>query len=144
MWGQMGDITVSASSVRDSFQHFHFELTAHFAEPLGRGLELGPASAAKQFDRSTEPIGHPAFDKVFVLRAKDPQDAARLIGPESRAALLELRDTGLQLRASDRGLWAWVALNRSNPDRVPRGLTRMVQIAGRIRQNAERYPPQSG
>jgi hypothetical protein len=144
MWGQMGDITVSASSVRDSFQHFHFELTAHFATPLGRGLELGPASAAKQFDRSAEPIGHPAFDKVFVLRAKDPQDAAKLIGPESRGALLEMRDTGLQLRASDRGLWAWVALNRSDPDRVPRGLTRMVQIAERIRQNAERYPPHSG
>jgi hypothetical protein len=141
IWGQMGRIAVSAISVRDSFQHFHFEVTASFATPLGRGLELKPASSAKQFDRSGDPIGHPAFDKVFVLKARDPQDAPRLLGPESRNALLALRDTGLQLRGNDTGLWAWVGLNRAEPHRVPQGLTRMAQIAERIMHNAERFPP---
>ncbi len=141
MWGQIDGVTVSATAVRDAFQHFHFELVANFAAPLGRGLGLKPASSATQFDRSGEPVGHPAFDKIFVLKATDPTDAARLVGPETREAILQLRDHGLQLRARDEGLWAWVGLNRTEPDLVPRGLRRMVQIANRITSNAERFPP---
>lgn len=141
MWGEIEGMTVSATAVRDAFQHFHFEIVADFPRPLGRGLALKPASSATQFDRSGEPVGHPAFDKIFVLKATDPTDAARLVGPETREAILALRDTGLQLRAHDGGLWAWVGLNRNDAELVPHGLNRMVQIAARIVSNAERFPP---
>ncbi len=141
MWGEIEGLSVSAVAVRDAFQHFHFEITANFAIPLNRGLALKPASSATQFDRSGEPVGHPAFDKIFVLKATDPTDAARLVGPETRNAILELRDLGLQMRVRDEGLWAWVGLNRSEADLVPRGLKRMVQIASRIAANAKRFPP---
>jgi len=140
MWGQIDGIDVSAMVVRDAFQHYHFELKADFPTPLNRGLELKPASSATQFDRSGEPIGHPAFDKIFMLKARDELDAARLVGPETRDAILELRESGLQLRASDTGLWAWVGFTRTVPDAVPRGLTRMVQLAERIAGNASRFP----
>lgn len=140
MWGKVDGLQVSATAVRDAFQHFHFELVANFPAPLQRGLALKPASSATQFDRSGEPVGHPAFDKIFVIKSTDPTDSARLVGPETRQAILELRDMGLQLRAKDNGLWAWVGLNRSDPELVPRGLNRMVQIASRIVSNAERFP----
>jgi hypothetical protein len=143
MWGEVEGMQVSAIAVRDAFQHFHFELEASFPAPLGRGLAMRPASSATQFDRSGEPVGHPAFDRIFVVKSTDPTDSARLVGPETRQAILQLRDTGLQLRAKDSGLWAWVGLNRSDVDLVPRGLNRMVQIASRIASNAERFP-QSG
>ncbi len=139
MWGDKDGFKVQALAVRDAFQHFHFELRVDFPQPLGRGLALKPASATTQFDRSGEPIGHPAFDKVFLIKASDPTDAARLVGPETRAALLELRDAGLQLRASDEGLWAWVGFNPSHSNQVPDGLGRMVNIAKRIVSNAERF-----
>jgi hypothetical protein len=141
IWGSIDGVEVSAVSVRDSFQHFHFELEANFAEPINRGLKLRPASSATQFDRSGEPVGHPAFDKVFLLKARDPSDAARLMGPETRSAMLEMRDGGLQMRASDDGLWAWVGLNRSDSTHVTVGLKRMVQVATRIAHNAARFPP---
>jgi hypothetical protein len=144
MWGQIDGLQVSAVAIRDAFQHFHFEVSADFPAPLERGLALKPASSATQFDRSGEPVGHPAFDKIFVIKATDPTDSARLVGPETREAILELRDLGLQLRAKDTGLWAWVGLNRSEVDLVPRGLNRMVQIASRIVSNAERFPPSGG
>jgi hypothetical protein len=141
MWGDIDGLEVQALAVRDAFHQFHFELTANFPQSLARGLELKPGSSATQFDRSGDPIGHPAFDKVFILKAADPVDAARLAGPETREAMLELRDSGLQLRGNDRGLWAWVGFNRSNAALVPEGLSRMVKIAQRIRTNAERFPP---
>jgi hypothetical protein len=143
MWGQIDGIPVQALSIRDAFQHYHFELTADFPEPLGRGLKLRPASSTTQFARSGEPVGHPAFDKVFLLKSADPADAARLIGSESREAFLQLRDSGLQLRAGDKQIWAWAALNKSEPDRVPRALFRMVTLVKRIADNAERFPPSS-
>jgi hypothetical protein len=143
MWGQIEGVSVRALSIRDAYQHYHFEMTADFPEPLGRGLKLRPASSSTQFDRSGEPVGHPAFDKVFLLKSTDPVDAARLIGSESREAFLQLRDSGLQLRANDKQIWAWAALNINEPDRVPRGLFRMVTLVKRISDNAERFPPSS-
>lgn len=143
MWGQVDEIEVTVQSVRDSFRNFHFEITAAFPEPLGRGLVLKPASSATQFDRTGEPVGHPAFDKNFSLNTKDPTDAARLLGPETRLAVLELRERGVQLRGNDERLWAWVGFNPSHPDRVPLGVERMVQVARRIARNADRFEPKS-
>jgi hypothetical protein len=140
MWGTIDGMAVAAVAVRDAFQHHHFELTAEFPESLGRGLALKPASSVTQFDRTGEPLGHPAFDKVFALKAKDPVDGARLVGPETREAILALRDSGLQIRAHDAGLWAWVGFHRDNPELVPTGLQRMANIAARIAANARRYP----
>jgi hypothetical protein len=141
MWGEIDGLAVSATSVRDAYLQYHFELTANFAGPLGRALKLRPASSATPFDRSGDPVGHPAFDKFFVLKAADPVDAPRLVGPETREALLELRDSGIQVRINDDGLRAWAGLNRQVSDAVPQGLVRMAQIAGRITSNAGRYPP---
>ena len=76
MWGQIDGFKVQVLAVRDAFQQFHFELTADFPSPLARGLSLKPASSATQFDRTGDPIGHPAFDKLFMLKATDPTDAA--------------------------------------------------------------------
>jgi hypothetical protein len=141
MWGTIDGIDVKVQSVRDSFRNFHFEVTTSFPEPLGRGLSLKPASSATQFDRTGEPIGHPAFDRNFSLTTTQPIDAARLLGPETRLAVLRLREQGLQLRGSDERLWAWVGFNPSQPDAVPAGVERMVQIAARIVANAERFAP---
>ncbi|MCA9622433.1 MAG: hypothetical protein KC731_25600 [Myxococcales bacterium] len=141
MWGTIEGVEVQARSVRDSFRNFHFELSAAFPQPLGRGLSLKPASSATQFDRTGEPVGHPAFDKNFSLSTTDSVDAARLVGPETRLALLDLRDAGLQLRADDEGLWAWVGFKPTEVDQVPHGLRRLAQIALRIAGNAERFPP---
>ncbi len=143
MWGRVDGMQVSVIAVRDAFQQFHFELVANFPAPLGRGLALKPASSTAQFDRSGEPVGHPAFDKIFVVKSTDPADSARLVGPETREAILALRDTGMQLRAKDSGMWAWAGMNVGDVDMVPRGLKRMVQIAARIADNAERFPPSS-
>ena len=140
MWGQIDGLEVSAIGTRDAFQNFHYELSANFAEPLDRGLELKPASSTTQFDRSGEPVGHPAFDKIFVLKSRDPLDAARLVGTETRNAMLELRDLGLQLRVRDTGLWAWVGFDRTNLEVVPKGLARLALLAKRIMNNAERFP----
>jgi hypothetical protein len=140
VWGQIDNFEVQVVAVRDAFHQFHFELTANFPEPLDRGMALKPASASTRFDRSGEPIGHPAFDKLFSLTATDPTDAARLAGPETRDAMLKLRDSGVQLRGTDRGLWAWMGFNRSNFGLVPIGLSSMVKIAERIRVNAARFP----
>jgi hypothetical protein len=141
VWGDIGGIAVSAVAVRDAFQHFHFELSADFPAPLGRGLVLKPASSSTQFARSGEPVGHPAFDKIFIVKANEATDAARLMGPETREAILALREQGLQMRAHDGGLWAWVGLNKNDLELVPRGLTKMAQIAARVLQNHERFPP---
>lgn len=141
MWGSIDGIEVTVQSVRDSFRNFHFEVTASFPEPLDRGFSLKPASSATQFDRTGEPVGHPAFDRNFSLSTKDPVDAARLMGPETRLAVLDMRERGLQLRGNDERLWAWVGFNPSQPDHVPRGMERMVQIAKRIANNAERFAP---
>ena len=141
MWGAIDGIEVTVQSVRDSFRNFHFEVTTSFREPLGRGFSLKPASSATQFDRTGEPVGHPAFDRNFSLSTTDPVDAARLMGPETRLAVLELRERGLQLRGNDERLWAWVGFNPSQPEQVPKGVQRMVQIAARIANNAERFAP---
>ncbi|MBW2459217.1 MAG: hypothetical protein JRI68_32265 [Deltaproteobacteria bacterium] len=140
MWGQIEGLEVSAVGVRDAFQNFHYEITASFAVPLDRGLELKPASSATRFDRSGEPVGHPAFDKIFVLKSRDALDATRLVGGETRNALLELRDWGLQMRIRDVGLWAWVGFDETNVGVVPKGLARMALITKRIADNAERFP----
>ena len=140
MWGEMDGLTVQAVAMRDAFQHYHFELSADFAAPLGRGLEMRPASSATQFDRSGEPIGHPAFDKIFVIKGHNPLDPPRLVGPETRDAILALRDAGVQLRIRDHGLWAWVGLKRDEVSAVPEGLLRLAQIGGRIANNAHRFP----
>lgn len=140
MWGQIEGLEVSAIGVRDAFKNFHYELTANFAQPLDRGLELKPASSVTRFDRSGEPVGHPAFDKIFVLKSWDPVDGARLVSGETRNAMLELRDWGLQLRVRDTGLWAWVGFDPANADVVPKGLARMTLVAKRIADNAERFP----
>ncbi len=140
MWGQIEGLQVSAVGVRDAFQNFHYELEASYVFPLDRGLELKPASSATRFDRSGEPVGHPAFDKIFVLKSRDPLDGTRLVGGETRDALLELRDWGLQMRIRDTGLWAWVGFDETNVAVVPRGLARMALIAKRIADNAERFP----
>jgi len=139
MWGTVGGLTVQAIAVRDGFKQFHFEVKADFPEALGRGLMLKPASSATQFDRSSAPIGHPAFDKVFVLAATAELDAARLMGPETRNKLLELRDSGVQVRTSDEGMWAWIGFNRSNCHHVPESLDRMVEVATRIVANHKRF-----
>lgn len=141
MWGSIDGIEVTVQSVRDSFRNFHFEVTTSFPEPLGRGFSLKPASSATQFDRTGEPVGHPAFDRNFSLSTRDPVDAARLMGPETRLAVLELREWGLQLRGNDERLWAWVGFNPTQPEQVPKGVERMVQIATRIAHNAERFAP---
>jgi len=141
MWGTIDGTDVKVQSVRDSFRNFHFEVTASFPQPLGRGFSLKPASSATQFDRTGEPVGHPAFDKNFSLSTKNPVDAARLMGPETRLAVLEMREQGLQLRGNDERLWAWVGFNPSQPEQVPRGVARMAQIAARIANNAERFAP---
>lgn len=140
MWGRISDLEVSARAVRDSFQQVHFELAVDFPESLGRSLSMHPASSSTQFDRSGPPVGHPKFDKFFVLKSKPPEDAARLVGGETREAILTLRDEGVQLRVSDKGLWAWVGFRRDRPEAVPDGLSRMVRIAQRVLENAVRYP----
>src|SRR5690606_27059376 len=52
MWGRLDDLAVSARSIRDAFQQFHFELSVDFPEPLERGLTMRPASSSTRFDRS--------------------------------------------------------------------------------------------
>jgi hypothetical protein len=143
MWGEIQGISVSAVAMRDAFQHYHFELSADFPAPLGRGLALKPASSSTQFARSGEPVGHPAFDKIFIIKANDPVDAARLMGPETRDAILQLREWGLQMRAHDGGLWAWVGLNKNDLELVPRGLYKMALIAASVLRNHERFPARS-
>jgi hypothetical protein len=140
IWGELDGLTVQAVAMRDAFQHYHFELRADFPVPLGRGLEMRPASTATQFDRSGEPIGHPAFDKIFVIKAQNRLDPPRLVGPETREAILALRDAGVQLRIRDHGLWAWVGLKRDEPRAVPEGLARLALIGSRIDTNARRFP----
>ncbi|RLB63419.1 MAG: hypothetical protein DRI90_06890 [Deltaproteobacteria bacterium] len=140
MWGEIAGLDVSAVAIRDAFKNFHYELTASFAEDLGRGLELRPASSTTRFDQSGEPVGHPAFDKIFVLKSRDALDATRLVGGETRNAMLELRDWGLQLRVRDTGLWAWVGFDPTNAEVVPKGLARMALVTKRIADNAERFP----
>src|SRR5690606_39953622 len=117
-----------------------FELAVDFPEPLGRGLTMRPASSSTQFDRSGPPVGHPRFDRFYVLKADVPEDAGRLVGGETREAILELRDHGIQLRVTDKGLWAWVGFRRDDVEAVPKGIVKMVPIARRILDSAGRYP----
>ena len=135
IWGDIDDFGVSAIAVRDAFQHFHFELAADFPEPLGRGLILKPASSTTQLDRSGEPVGHPAFDKIFSIRATDPNDGPRLLGPETRDAILALRDMGLQMRIREPRPMGVARIQPQRRRHVRAALAKMLLIAKRIAAN---------
>ncbi|MEM1030482.1 MAG: hypothetical protein AAGN82_09035, partial [Myxococcota bacterium] len=140
MWGTMDGVAVTARAVRDAFQQYHYEIDVTFAKALGRGLFMGPASSSMQHDRGVEPVGHPKFDKHYVLKADPPEDAPRLIGRETRKILLALRERGVQVRVRDHGVWAWVGFHREQTDTVLGAVGELVVVASRIEANAARYP----
>jgi len=140
MWGDAGGVALTVRAVRDAFQQYHYEVEAKFPAPLGRGLVMNPASSSMQHDRSAEPVGHPKFDKYYVLRADVVDDAARLVGGETRKIILALRDRGVQVRVRDEGVWAWVGFHREQSAGLLDAVGELVTIAQRVSFNARRLP----
>jgi len=140
IWGRQGDVALDVRAVRDAFQQYHYEVDIKFDKPLGRGLVMNPASSSMQHDRSAEPVGHPKFDKYYVLKADMTDDASRLVGGETRKIILALRDRGVQVRVRDDGVWAWVGFHREQTERVLDAVGDLVTIAQRIAANANRLP----
>ena len=138
MWGEVHGMHALAIAVRDAFENFHFEISARFPKPLDRGFSVRPASALTPLDRSGEPLGIPAFDKLFSLHTKDPADTARLLATGVRTQLIKLRDRGLQVRADDERMWAWAGLNLAEPLLVPETLIALAELAAEIYANSEK------
>ena len=140
MWGDAHGMCASAIAVRDAFENFHFEISATFPTPLHRGLSLRPASAATPLALSGEALSIASFDKWFTVGSDNPADTIRLIAPEVRTGLIELRNRGLQVRADDTRLWAWVGLNLAEPLLVPETLLQLAALAAQVNRNAARLP----
>jgi hypothetical protein len=112
--GSCGRIRVEARACRDGFEQHHFELRAVFPVPLQVGLQLRPHSITHERGREADPLGDPAFDRVFVAAAKSTP-AQGLFDAEIRERLLALRHAGLQLHGDDRKLRAWYGFLRDDP-----------------------------
>ncbi len=140
MWGGQGGVDLNVRAVRDAFQQYHYEVDVKFFKSLERGLVMNPASSSMQHDRSAEPVGHPKFDKYYVLKADMTDDASRLVGGETRKIILALRDRGVQVRVRDDGVWAWIGFHREQTQGVLDAVGDLVTIAQRIAANANRLP----
>lgn len=133
---ELGRVATTALAVRDGFGQFHFELTARFPAPLEIGLGLRPQNTTNEHGREAEPVGERAFDRLFALTARG-MSAQPLFDTEVRARLVELRHAGLQIRANDRVLSAWMGCRKEDPMAPVRHLWALADIGHSVLARVE-------
>jgi hypothetical protein len=137
---ELGRIPTEVVAVRDGFGQFHFELVARFPRDLGVSLGLRPQSMTNENGRELEPPGERAFDRLFATTAREVQ-VAPLFEMDVRAKLVALRNHGLQVRANDRVISAWMGLRKEDLSAPLRHLWPLSEIAESIAQKVEALPP---
>ncbi len=124
----LGRSLCDVQAVRDGFGQYHFELRALFPKDLGVGLTLRPQNAKNENNWDSEPLGDRAFDRLFSIRARTTQ-VAQLFDTTVRGDLVKLRHAGLQVRADDRAVTAWLGFRKDNLQGPVRQLSALATIA---------------
>lgn len=138
--GKLYGVPGDARAVRDSFSQYHFALRAAFVRPLYVGLMIKPHSFTHEHGREADPLGDPAFDRVFVATAKSTP-VLPLFDADVRQRLLGLRDAGLQIRGDDRALTAWLGFKKEELEVSVRLLAPLCDIAAAIVKRVEAAKP---
>lgn len=138
----LGRIPAEVLAVRDGFGQFHFELRARFPFELGVSLGLRPQSMTNEHGRDAEPPNERAFDRLFSCTARDVHPTA-LFDTTARSKLVMLRNHGLQIRANDRIVSAWMGLRKDDPSAPVRHLWPLAEIADSIANKVETLAPRS-
>ncbi len=110
VWGMLdGQLVQLRIEVRGSGKHKQTwtVATGMLQPPLDLGLGVTPqgllSSLGRLFGAQDVPLGDPAFDDAFVIKADEPARAATLLSPQLRAVLLQLRANGSGFSFSDAG-----------------------------------------
>lgn len=129
---QLGRIASEVRAVRDGFGQFHFELRAAFPEPLGLELVLRPQNAGGDALRELDdPSGERAFDRYFAATARNVSLGA-LFDMQTRSILVDLRNAGLQVRADDRAVTAWLGFRKDDLAAPLRHLWPLAAVADAV------------
>ena len=139
---RLGQVETQALAVRDGFGQFHFELTARFPFDLRLGLGLRPQNTTNEHGRDVESFGDRRFERLFALSAREGS-AQPLFDTEVRARLVELRHAGLQIRANDRVVSAWMGCRKDDPMAPVRHLWALAVIAHSVTARADAQGPRT-
>lgn len=152
MRGTIDGVPVSAFSFRADKNSYGLGAYATFSQPLQGAVGLAPTKPGElafwlgigEGHPGTEDweLGDPAFDRAFIVRARDPGKLAKILPPSLCAKLLRLHQR-YPLVVDDCAL-RLAARHLPTPDLVPPLMREIAEIAAEIELNAIERKPQAG
>ena len=131
LWGRIDGVEVSAEAVRVSRGRHRIDVVARLVEPLRVALSVRPRGL---LDGEGLTLGDSALDGSFVAAAADRAALGKLLDPDVRRRLLDLRDLAPEI--ADDGVTLRTRGLPSEPRQVAVLLSAAHALVQRLRENA--------